>query len=116
AVGVPSNLFRDGAGYQWTDTNSAVGTIDYAIAPGLSIASVSAYSEVKTAEAGRSFSPPPVNFFDLGAHYEQQSWSQELRLTSDFDGWFDFMVGAFYGEDESKPRLYLGVPSFTFYT
>ena len=48
----------------------------------------------------------------VGNRYESEQWSQELRLVSDFDGPFNFMLGAFYEEKEHEYDVDTRLSSF----
>jgi len=45
---------------------------------------------------------------------ENEQWSQELRLASDFDGRFDFLVGAFYYDYETRVTVDITHPILAF--
>jgi iron complex outermembrane receptor protein len=103
AAGSPLRHFRDGDPYIETDVTSAVLNLEYALTDLLSLNSVTAFGEVESGTAGRTGIASAANVvIDIGQDFKSRGISQELRLTSDFDHWFNFMVGAFYKEDKEK--------------
>ena len=52
-----------------------------------------------------------VSIFDANRYDERETFQQELRLTSHFDGSFNFVTGIFYQEDETSFNVaqYLGL-------
>lgn len=80
----------------------ASANLDWTVAEGLSLSSITGYYDV----AVRSMSnlSGPIATIALAPDLDKRDWSEELRLTSDFGGKFDFMVGAYY--QDSKLHYY----------
>lgn len=127
ATGDSSPLFT-GRGYTSTETTFVALSTDYSLAPSLTLTSVSGYDKLTTKDVGRhsqlGILPPateggpsiPYSYtFDLAGVYQQEDYSQELRLASDWnDRWFNFMLGAFFTTGTAQNTTILDVPSATF--
>ena len=105
AVATPLPIFRDGVPYGYTNTALGVLSISYDITPRLTLSSVSASERAHGQEAGASPSPG-VTLVDVGAFDRSQEFSQEVRLSSNWqDRWFNFMVGALYNPTTRTDKL-----------
>lgn len=96
---------NDGVPYSKSDIFFAVLNMDWDLSDDLNLASVTGYLDQ---------SADDLDSFGYGGILNGQSWavgtnlatneleqfSQELRLTSSFDSWFNFMLGAFYEHRE----------------
>ena len=96
--------FRDGTPYMNQEQFLGGLEMNYHLRDDLTLTSQSGYYNVQFAGAD-SLSMTPTNptasfvsFNDLRI----SEASQELRLTSDFDGWIDFMIGGFYQHSRVK--------------
>lgn len=81
-----------------TDFNATL-SLDWDIG-NLMLSSITSYSDFENLigfDFDYSSSPHTRGWFDERA----ESWSQELQLTSNFDGPFQFTTGVYYSEDES---------------
>jgi iron complex outermembrane recepter protein len=76
------------------------GQVDWDIADGLSLTSISAYRAV------RSFTNQDSDFTSadiIGSNPNEtaiNTYTQELRIASDFDGMFNFLLGAYYFKED----------------
>jgi iron complex outermembrane receptor protein len=117
ATGSSDPLFKDGKGYTYTDTEQVALNVDYDIADGLTVTSVTGYSFLDTVDAGPSFTAIAPGFFPLfylAGQYRQMDYSQELRLTSNWkDSWINFMLGGFYNANSAKNGTSVNFPAFT---
>ena len=105
AVATPLPIYRDGSPYGYTDTALGILSISYDITPGLTLFSVTASESANGQEAGASPNPG-VTLVDIGASDKSQEFSQEVRLTSNWqDSWFNFMVGALYNPTTRTDKL-----------
>jgi iron complex outermembrane receptor protein len=107
ATGNPSPLFKNGRDYLDVNLNLASLQLDANVANGLTLTSLTGYDESTNPEASAAYLTPPATDpfgrIDIAANYWETNFSQELRLTSNFkDSWLNYMVGAFYGQTESR--------------
>ena len=112
ATGSPFPLAKDGKPYADTKTTSIILNAEYDIAEGLTVTSVSAYSRVLAVEA--FVTDTPGGYFDLAGKFKQQSYSQELRVSSDWDdSWINFIAGGLYNPERTNVEFGGSFPSFT---
>ena len=112
-TGDPSPKFRNGYPYTFSDTDGAVLDVDWDISRSLTLSSVSAWTQLYDGEAGRT-AVYGVSAIDIGVRYQEQDWSQELRLASNNkNSWFNFMVGAFYAGANPHQDQITVIPPFT---
>ena len=112
--GAPSPLFKGGQEYEFSQTAQGVLSMDYDITHALTLTSITAANEVTAQEAGKSFEGP--DFLLIAGRNVDHNFSQELRLTSDYKGWINFMAGADYDEALVDTNLVVDLPEITFLT
>ena len=105
-VGVP--LYGDGTPIGKTKQYLSGLELSYDLGSGLSLASNSGYYKSRSvsldnlngADATSAFNPlspaAPGGLFATYADLSTRELSEELRLTSNFSGWFNFMAGGYY--------------------
>jgi len=97
--------------------------MNYQLGGNLTLSSITGLYEANNAYVG-SFTAnfiegggPPLTFLPAYARLNIREFTQELRLTSDFDGPFNFMVGGLYqdshGEIEAAVRFNSNNPTFS---
>ncbi len=94
------NFIADAPGYDPADDSESTIfslNMDWAISENLSLSSTTGYYNITDLTQGQQFVIDTELTGDVAANIatEFESFSQELRLTSNFDGPFNFMVGAF---------------------
>ena len=120
ASGSPSPLFRNGR--QYTETRGAEGgfNVDYDVAPGLTVSSVTGVAWVQPASASDAPLGPDgsrADIFGLAGNIAENTYSEELRLTSNWpDKWINFMVGGLYNPTFLYDEVVLPLPAYTLYT
>ena len=88
------------------------GTIDYAITPELSLTSVTGFYTIKERlTSNGAYGPISNNAF--GVQFDNDQFTQELRLASDFSGQLNFLVGGFYEERKLYTLTSIVVPQFS---
>jgi len=109
ATGSGLVLAKNGDGME-SQTNLAVGSIDYEIKPGLTFSSLTSVSRFTTDyRAADYFGALP---YRISAWQRNKEFSQEARLTSDFhDSWINFMAGAYYNSGTSASRAGFELPA-----
>ena len=82
--------------------------IDYQINDDLQLSSVTGYMESELYSHGDAILGLGVGI-GTAPHITNEHFTQELRLTSNYDGSFNFMLGAYYGDGElnSKQEVFL---------
>jgi iron complex outermembrane receptor protein len=106
----PQPLFKDGKPYSYTKAALALLNVDYDIAPGLTLTSVTALSYAKAVDSGRT--AVSIGVDDIGTDPKFQEFSEELRLTSNWkDRWYNFMIGGLYNPQTRKDQLILNYPN-----
>jgi outer membrane receptor protein involved in Fe transport len=114
ATGAPDPLFESGVGYTYTRTAMTALEADYDLARGLTLTSVSGWTNLKTADVGTYDQPPPLGVATL---FTQHAISEELRLTSDWrQSWINFTAGGLYNADSAQDYTVINVPIATYYT
>lgn len=99
-------------GVPYGQIKQTFGTLDinYDIAPDLALSSITGYMDLKqsfmTNGSSSSFAGP---VFVVQGGYKRKDITQELRLTSDYSGPFNFMLGAFYQDTEQQGQVSLPV-------
>ena len=111
----PNALYGNGIAYQYTDTSLNSLNIDYDIMQGLTLTSVTGLSYYKVGETMGSFTPT-LGYFGLADRSLFEETTEELRLTSNWKGWFNFMVGGLYDWSWREDDLDLPLPGFGIYT
>ena len=99
--GLSTNLFLDEPFESQFDLYSATLAFDIGFA---TLTSVTSYSETEflvTQDATRSFGALLGSTADLLNTFEQKKFTQEIRLTSSDSGQFDWLVGAFYTDEDN---------------
>ena len=71
--------------------------INYDLIENIQLTSITGLLDAESEEVSNYITGSP-GFFGGSNRYEQEHFSQEFRLTSDFDGNLNFMAGLFYGE------------------
>jgi outer membrane receptor protein involved in Fe transport len=107
----PDPIFRSGQNYSFTNTDLTVLNIDYDITQGLTLSSVTGYDYGENADVGGNYNPD-IGLNLLGTNNEVQDFSQELRLTSNWKTWYNFMVGALYTTQDRRTHLVVDEPEF----
>lgn len=98
-AGDPNFPGYTGPGFADNEENFVSLEINYAISDTLDLTSVTGYYDNSLERMGdASFEVASWLFNSVLRDTEQ--WSQELRLNSNFDGAFNFMLGAYYEEKE----------------
>jgi outer membrane receptor protein involved in Fe transport len=106
----PEPIFKDGKSYAYTSTALAVLNVDYDVAPGLTLSSVTGLDYFKAVDAGRNVTA--IGPVDIGTDPKFHEFSQELRLTSDWkDRWYNFMLGGLYNPARRNDQLILSYPT-----
>ena len=77
--------------------------IEYNLGDSLTLASVTGYYDQSDERIAESSFQAAVGLLNSSA-YDKEQWSQELRLSSDYDGAFNFTVGAFYEERDIEAQ------------
>ena len=117
AAGSPLPLAKNGHPYLLTDTNLVTLNVDYDVSPGLTLTSVSAYSVLRVVDSVTATTPLAPGFFadfHLTGEFNQLDYSQELRLTSDWeDSWINFIVGGLYSSSQAKNHTSVAFPALT---
>jgi outer membrane receptor protein involved in Fe transport len=111
----PDPLYRNGNAYQYTNTWLNSLNMVYDITRDLSLTSVTGYSYYKVGESMGSYTPT-LGYFGLADESSLEEYTEELRLTSSWHGWFNFMVGGLYDWSRRKENLDLTLPGFGIYT
>ena len=116
ATGSPDPVFRDGVPYTFVNAWGATLNLDYDITKALSLSSVTAMTATRSGEVGITAPSSPGFFVGLSNKNQQRVFSQELRLTSDYeDSWINFMVGGVYTKSSQRQDGILLLPTFTLY-
>jgi iron complex outermembrane receptor protein len=117
ATGTFDPLYKSGQNYTYTHTDQAVLNIDYDIVPGLTLTSVTSFSYLDTVDTGAAWTPLSATsslLFDLSGELQEQNFSEEIRLTSNWtDRWFNFMVGGLYTPSTITNHTGVEFPAFT---
>lgn len=99
-------------GIPFSQVKQGFGTLDinYNVAPDLTLSSLTGYYNLKqtsmTNGSSSSYAGPP---FVVQGVYKRHDFTQELRLTSDYAGPLNFMLGAFY--QTGKQDFLVDVPT-----
>lgn len=112
----PSPWFENGQEYEWTQTAQGVLNMEYDVARQLTLTSITAENEVTAQEAGRDFEPTPEDYLVIAGRNVDHNFSQEVRLTSSYTGWLNFMAGAEYDQSLIDTGLVIDIPGYTFLT
>lgn len=94
--------FSDG-GYksrQWTGNLRA----EYKL-PDATLLSVTTYRDFKSSEVGASLIGTPSPTFELAEPRSVESFSQELRYTSDYDGPFNWVGGLYFFKSDERRNI-----------
>lgn len=73
--------------------------VNYDLSETLTLTSVTGYYDQSDERIAESSFQAAVGLLNSSA-YEKEQWSQELRLSSNYDGAFNFTLGAFYEDRE----------------
>ncbi|MGJ8687381.1 MAG: TonB-dependent receptor [Spongiibacteraceae bacterium] len=85
-----------------TSTDTATLSLQYDLDK-LSIISVTAYSDA-TYYHDANTDGSPEGLLEIEWASDTVAFSQDIRLVSEYDGWFNFIVGAFYGSENFYTR------------
>jgi outer membrane receptor protein involved in Fe transport len=115
AVGSPIPGFRDGKAYGFTKTALGVLSIDYDIAEGVTVSSVTALDYSSAADFGSNSTVNGRN--DLYGTSKESEFSQEVRVSTDWkDRWYNFMFGGLYNPTTVRNHLAISLPLFRRWT
>lgn len=101
--------FRDGQPYSEERQYLVAGNLDVKLSDQLTLSSVTSYYKMKLTDAANAtFSPyPGIGVVNI---VEKSDFTQELRLTSDFDGPLNFMAGVYYGTGTFFQDIAVSIP------
>ena len=108
SLGDPYTTYRDNPGVAgWSSRDAQIDTVsrlgvlnlEYDFGNGLTLTSVTGYSTYETND-GLDLDFLPIRFIFRDENQDFEQTSEELRLTSNFDGPFDFTAGV-YVEDQT---------------
>ncbi|KHK92929.1 TonB-dependent receptor [Novosphingobium malaysiense] len=103
-------VFNDGVPFGHIKQTFGTLEINYNAAPEITISSLTGYLDLKqrymTNGGVSSFAGPA---FVVQGGYQRKDFTQELRLTSDFAGPFNFLLGAFY--QDAKQVSHVDLPA-----
>lgn len=91
----------------------ATGLVDWEMTDTLKLSSVTGYyyvNEKITSNGGYG----PVSTNGFAVRFKNKQFSQELRLASDFDGAFNFLLGGFYENRDLFTLTFIAVPGINF--
>lgn len=115
AAQIPENvqalnpLFRPN-GHRNNEQLLLTGTINYELSDTLKLTSVSGYYKIDEAMSSHGgYGLAPSNIFTV--EYNDEKFSEELRLASDFEGVVNFLVGGFLEDRKLFTRTYIVVPT-----
>ncbi len=105
----PNHPGYEGLGFHENEEAFMSLEIKYDLSDTLTLTSVTGYYDQSDQRIAESSFQAAVGLLNSSA-YDKEQWSQELRLSSNFDGTFNFTVGAFYeGRDiEAQNAVTLG--------
>lgn len=104
----PLNL-QDRHGARHNEQLLLSGTIDYEVADGLTLTSVTGWYDVDEAlTSNGSYSVNPNYAFAV--KFWQKQFTEEVRLASDFSAPLNFLVGGFYEWRKGFTATHLGIP------
>jgi iron complex outermembrane receptor protein len=117
ATGSPLAAYGDGKAYGRLTTLLAMLQMDYDFADGLTITSVSGYGYVNSDDlAGQGYFGLNTPFIS-GAHRTQNDFSQEVRLSSDWDdSAVNFVAGALYAPSKTHVVTDVTLPANRLWT
>jgi iron complex outermembrane receptor protein len=113
ATGSPFRETGDGSGYIRKKGALSSLLLEYDLAHGLTLTSVSGFGNIDTIAQQQGF------IINLGAyqlinHWVGHDYSEEVRLTSSWkDSWINFMVGGLYAPGQSKSNQRLEIAAIT---
>jgi outer membrane receptor protein involved in Fe transport len=115
-IGQPSPLANRGHGlYAFVKGNQVSLDINYDPVPGLTITSLSGLSYV-LAQQGTALplghNSPLLGIYELGGRDAHRDFSEELRVTSNWNGWFNFMAGGLYTHSSFSQVTDQIIPAF----
>ncbi len=99
ADGFHSDYRGDAGGFDENEVNFFVLEMNYDLTDDLSLISVTGYFDNDGQRLAESSWQVASGLLSSGIH-EHEQWSQELRLSSNYDGAVNFTVGAYYEEKE----------------
>ena len=99
ADGFHSDYRGDNGGFDENEVNFFVLDMNYEFANDLSLVSITGYFDNDNERLAESSWQVASGLLSSGIH-EYEQWSQELRLSSNYDGAVNFTVGAYYEEKE----------------
>ncbi|MGI9295493.1 MAG: TonB-dependent receptor, partial [Pseudomonadales bacterium] len=97
--------------FQDIETKAASVTITYDLTDDVSLTSISAYQDGEY-QSFEDTDGSPNQILVSGFDNTSESFSQELRLNSDYDGSFNWIAGVFYYEDELETTFLTALPIF----
>lgn len=98
------------SGHRDSEQTLLSATIEWDMSESLTLTSVTGYYDAEeelSSNGGYGLAPSNV----YAVNYENEQTSQELRLASNFDGWFNFLIGGFYEERELFTDTYIVIPT-----
>ncbi|MEY8200874.1 MAG: TonB-dependent receptor [Colwellia sp.] len=102
---------EDKVGTYTTKTDSVGLTVNASLSQSIDFTSVTAWSQGKALNQNGDGSPVSILEIDWGSEIKQ--WTQDLRLTSHFDGDFNAIVGLFVSKDKMEINNDLAFLLFT---
>ena len=96
------NTFNNFESTNLIDNYGVSGQVDWNFADNLSLTSISAYRGVKTSGNQDSDFTSADLIGSNKANQKINTYTQELRVTSNYDGFFNFMLGGFYFNEDIK--------------
>jgi iron complex outermembrane receptor protein len=102
---------EDNVGAYKTEADSIHLTVKGVLTKDIDYASVTAWSKGKALNENGDGSPVSILEIDWGSKIEQ--WTQDLRLTTNFEGDFNAIIGMFVSQDKMKVKNDLNFLLFT---
>lgn len=116
-LSAPSLPSRDPDGITKSRIAMTALQIDYGLTDKIDLASVTAYARLSELSTDHfSYGPPSVAALQFYGNVLHAQFSQELRLTSNFDTPLNFMVGGFYQDTEFRTLIHnYAVPPYNIF-
>src|SRR5581483_4836560 len=104
-------VFKDGKPYSDSQAGLAVLNIDYDVAPGLTLSSVTGLDYIKSQDAGIQGSI--IGPTSIGGSAKYHELSEEVRLTSNWkDRWYNFIIGGLHSQQTTREHIAISFPAF----
>lgn len=97
---------NDGVPYLKNEQNFGTLELNYAIGERLNLNSTTAYYDLNSSSlVNPTLTTAAGPTFSVANDFGRREFTQELRLDSDFEGPFNFMLGAFYEDGQIRDRV-----------